>query len=301
MSDPSKLSRRTFLRTTIIGASAGLITACTNQVPATQTTPIPTKTLPILPEMIKVSAGSFHMGSENGAASEQPVHLVQLTRTFMIARTAVTFAEYDHFCEDSRNNKPDDLGWGRDLRPVIHVDWYDAVAYCNWLSEKTNLSACYHGKGKATRCDFDANGYRLPTEAEWEYAAKGAEDDLPYSFAGSDNPDTVAWYADNAQGTTHPVGEKQANSLGLFDMSGNLFEWCWDWYASDYYPVSPSVDPIGPPAPESVNPWDLTHSRRGGSWREQAKDVRVAARSSDIATYIGDNGFRLVRTLPDGK
>jgi sulfatase modifying factor 1 len=208
----------------------------------------------------------------------------------------MTFVEYDRFCEDTARVKPDDRGWGRGDLPVIHVDWYDVVAYCNWLSEEESLAPCYSGVGKNSTCDFSANGYRLPTEAEWEYAARGGRKSQGFTFAGSNNPDEVAWYDANSDDRPHPVGQKQPNELGLYDMSGNLFEWCWDWYGKDYYATSPASDPQGPPAPQTSTPWELTRVRRSGSWREKAESVRIAFRSSDSVSYPGDNGFRLART-----
>jgi sulfatase modifying factor 1 len=236
------------------------------------------------------------MGSPDGRSDEQPVHTVHLTRPFYIGQYAVTFAEYDRFCADTHRGKPDDRGWGRENIPVINVDWYEVVAYCNWLSEKEGLPPCYSGKGKVTRCDFSASGYRLPTEAEWEYAARGGTKSQGYIYAGSDNPDDVAWYSKNSDGQLHPVGQKQPNELGLYDMSGNLFEWCWDWYGEDYYASSLASDPQGPPTPRVKNAWELNRVRRSGSWREEADNIRTTFRSFDYASYVGDNGFRPVRS-----
>jgi formylglycine-generating enzyme required for sulfatase activity len=252
---------------------------------------------PIVPEMALVEAGSFQMGSTDGDADEQPVHTVHITRPFYMAKYAMTFEEYDRFCDDTiGRSRPDDGGRGRGNLPVINVTWYDAVAYCNWLSEKEGLTPCYSGKGKLTKCDFSANGYRLPTEAEWEYAAHGGQNSQGYIYAGSDNPDDVAWYADNSDGQIHPVGQLQPNELGLHDMSGNLFEWCWDWYGEDYYASSPASDPTGPPPPNTGHPWELNRARRSGSWREESDSIRTTCRSFDYASYVGDNGFRLLRT-----
>jgi formylglycine-generating enzyme required for sulfatase activity len=297
-----RLSRREFLKMVGATASAAALGACTPQTPAkVATTATPEATLeeiePIVPEMVLVEAGSFEMGSTDGLSDDQPVHTVRITRPFYVARYAVTFEEYDRFCEDTiGKNKLDDNGWGRGNRPVMHVTWYDAVEYCNWLSEKEGLTPCYSGKGRATECEFSANGYRLPTEAEWEYAARGGQKSQGYTYAGSDNPDDVAWYIGNAGGQTHPVGQKQPNELGLYDMSGNLFEWCWDWYGEDYYASSPPSDPTGPPAPHTAVPWELNRVRRSGSWRESSDSIRTTYRSIDYASYVGDNGFRLVRT-----
>ncbi|HEY84898.1 MAG TPA: formylglycine-generating enzyme family protein [Chloroflexi bacterium] len=149
------------------------------------------------------------------------------------------------FLELNSPGRPDDNGLGRGSRPVFGISSYEAIAFCNWLSEKEGLIPCYTGRKKATRCDFSANGYRLPTEAEWEYAARGGPLSRGCQYAGSDDPDEVAWYDENSGGELHPVGQKKPNELGLYDMSGNMWDWCWDWYDSDYYNSSPEADPGG--------------------------------------------------------
>lgn len=236
------------------------------------------------------------MGSDDGYPNEHPIHQVEISKPFYIGKYAVTFEAYDLFCEDTSLSKPDDRGWGRGSLPVIHVDFNNATAYCNWLSVKEGLAACYSGKAKNMQCDFSANGYRLPTEAEWEYAAGGGQESKGTIYAGSNNPDLIAWFDENADGRPHPVGQKLPNELDLYDMSGNLYEWCWDWYDKNYYVDSPENDPQGPPPPQLTTPWDLTRVRRSGSWRENSDSIRIAFRSYDAINYPGDNGFRVVRT-----
>jgi formylglycine-generating enzyme required for sulfatase activity len=237
------------------------------------------------------------MGAATGNEDEQPVHPVRLTRAFYVGKYEVTFAEYDQFCTETVGVKrPPDNGQGRGTRPVMGVTWPDAVAYCNWLSAKAGLTPCYSGKGRLIQCDFAANGYRLPTEAEWEYAARGGQLSRGYLYAGGNNPDDVAWYNVNAGGQAHPVGQKQPNELGLYDMSGNAWEWCWDLYEANYYATSPASDPTGPtqmPAGQALGPERV---RRSSGSLEDARSLRVTCRSSDAATYAGANGFRLVRT-----
>jgi formylglycine-generating enzyme required for sulfatase activity len=212
-------------------------------------------------EMVFVKGGTFQMGSTNGDGDEKPVHSVTVD-DFYMSKYEVTFAEYDKFCEATGRKKPKDQGWGRGSRPVINVSWHDAAAYCQWA------------------------GGRLPTEAEWEYAARGGNKSNGYTYAGSHNADEVAWYN---SGETHPVGQKKPNELGLYDMSGNVWEWCSDWYDSDYYENSPSSNPKGPSNGSG-------RVRRGGSWYYYAKGCRVANRS-DYDPSFGDLylGFRLAR------
>jgi sulfatase modifying factor 1 len=293
------LSRREFLRLAALAASAAALGACESRTPAPtaaptrQPTPVST---PTFPDMVLVQPGAFQMGSDDGRPDQSPVHTVTLTRAFYIAKYAVTFEEYDKFRAAIQQAKPGDNGFGRGSRPVFHTPWYDAADYCNWLSDRHGLSPCYTGKGRLIRCDFAASGYRLPTEAEWEYAARGGNPSRGTLYAGSDDPNEVAWFADNSGGTTHPVGEKKPNELGIYDMSGNMWEWCWDYYDADYYARSPSTDPTGPAeAPEGSWVGDVERSRRGGMYGENAEAARVAYRSLDSASYTG-GGFRVVRT-----
>ncbi len=319
-----KLSRREFLKIAGVVASSTVLGACAPQTPAgeavegiVETKPVPTA-LPPTPtptvepttapvtvvepdgfEMVLVEAGSFLMGSETGRSVERPVHTVNITKPFYIARYEVTFEQYGEFHAATRSGSPlpYDGGWGHGNRPVTNVTWYDAVAYCNWLSEKVGLAPCYSGAGITTKCDFAASGYRLPTEAEWEYAARGGPRSQGFTHAGSDNADEVGWHLDNTDVQTHPVGQKKANELGLYDMSGNVWEHCWDWYELDYYKSSPADDPKGGTIQA---PYERKRSRRGGSWEDPPEILHVALRSHDWPDFVDIcNGFRLVRMAQD--
>jgi sulfatase modifying factor 1 len=311
------ISRRDFLHLMGVTAAASSLGACSTRAARILTTPteipsIPSRSptamptladtptaqaSPVLPEMVLVEPGQFQMGSREGAENEQPVHTVKISRTYFLGIYPVTRKEYAAYCADIKkcSVKEDLEGW--ENYPVSGIDWYGAVAYCNWLSEQSGLSPCYSGKGKLTKCDFHADGYRLPTEAEWEFAARGGVKSRGYAFAGSDDPDAVGWHAGNSGGASHPAGEKKPNELGIYDMSGNRWEWCWDWYDPDYYAVSPDADPLGPETVvSSVDGYFLQKSRRSSSALEEASTLRVSFRSADGINYAGDNGFRLSRS-----
>ncbi len=319
-----RLTRRDVLKLTGISASALLLGACTGEsetaVEGLRATEIPTSIPPtpspvrptpsqtlIQPtatpaatavprEMVLVEAGSFMMGSEDGYPDERPVHLVNITRPFYIGAYIVTWAQYDAYCV--RTGKPllDDYGWGRGNRPAMGTTWLDAVDYCKWLSEREGLQDCFSGIYKDTECDFMANGYRLPTEAEWEYAARGGNRSEGYMYAGSDDPLEVAWHEPNSGGMTHPVGLLKPNELGIYGMSGNGSDWCWDWYADDYYSWSPRDDPTGLPRSEiSGDQFEQVKSKRGGFYNFRAEFIRSTFRTADGFNYPG-GCIRLVRT-----
>ncbi|MBQ3713351.1 MAG: SUMF1/EgtB/PvdO family nonheme iron enzyme [Spirochaetia bacterium] len=144
----------------------------------------------------------------------------------MMLRTEVTQALYETIMGSNPSyNVGDNL-------PVEEVSWYDALEFCNALSRKLGLSEVYTINGKKITKNTSANGFRLPTVEEWEYAARGGK---KYTYSGSNNLDEVAWYSDNSGGKTHPVAQKKPNSYKLYDMSGNVWEWCEDWYAGDQF------------------------------------------------------------------
>jgi len=228
---------------------------------------------------------------------ENPTHKVVLTYDFSLGKHQVTFDEYDTFCNATGRSKPEDEGWGRGQRPVINVSWNDAIAYCNWLSEKGKLPKAYDDKGnlldKDGRITTDPSkvvGYRLPTEAEWEYAARGGNKSKGYKYAGSDNVNDVAWYTSNSGGKTQEVGKKAPNELGLYGMSGNVWEFCSNWFGS--YSSSAQTNPYN-----STAGW--LRVPRGGGWNNDAALTRVACRGfiDPTLTYV-NIGFRIARTVP---
>lgn len=237
-------------------------------------------------QMVQVEGGKFKMGDTfgDGNFNEKPAHDVTLT-SFLISMYEVTQKQW---IETMGTNSS--KFWGENL-PVESVSWTDAIQFCNSRSELEGLKPCYTISGNSITCDFSANGYRLPTEAEWEYAARGGKNSGNYKYSGSIDPKDVAWFYNNSNNITHPVGTKKANEVGIYDMSGNVWEFCWDYYSDTYYSVSPLIDPLGPSQGES-------RSLRGGSWTDDMVFNKVYYRSYYGQRQRGTNvGFRIVRRI----
>ncbi len=243
-------------------------------------------------DMVHVKGGTFSMGSNNGKQDEQPVHQV-LLNGFYISKYEITQNDYSKILGENPSEQK-----GRFL-PVTNVSWYDAVIFCNKLSETEGLEKIYKiYNPNPTYIDvyvnWNANGYRLPTEAEWEYAARGGNSSKGYAYSGSDDPFLVAWFETNSPGHGQEVGEKQPNELGIYDMSGNVFEWCHDWYGKNIYKAYSLFlverNPKGPGiARQKV--------KRGGSFQNSRKDCRSSSRySNSPKTKNSSTGFRVVRS-----
>ena len=269
-------------------------------------------------DMVKIKAGSFVMAgcevvgcpkddpftaadeSKNCVSnqddckgrSDEVAHKVTLTNDFYLSKTEVTQKQYylvmgnnPAYCQT------EELGYRSENNPVERVSWFDAIKFANALSIKEGLPKCYRDNGEVSGGSniYACKGYRLPTEAEWEYAARGGTKGARYGKL-----DDIAWYDKNSGNKTHPVGKKTPNAFGLYDMLGNAWEWCHDWYGD--YPNGPQADPTGPRAGQY-------RVRRGGSYCcSRAGDVRAAFRdrfdpSEGYGIIAQDScGFRLARS-----
>jgi len=270
-------------------------------------------------DMVAIEGGSFMMGS-NEEEYEKPIHVVTVS-DFYLEKTPVTVGQFKSFVESTGYRTTAEMTWGSkiiiykedfdcdflwgedvnwqcgaggDIRnekefdyPVIHISWDDAIAYCNWLNEESNRL------------------YRLPTEAEWEFAAGGGLESRE-KFAGTNNKRMVenySWTSQNSRFMINPVARLRPNKLGLYDMSGNINEWCNDWYALDYYSNSPSINPQGP---ENAFVCDWRNNKieqsgakviRGGAYNFRNEDCRVSKRyHEEFENTSWDIGFRIALT-----
>ena len=249
-----------------------------------------------MPDMVHVEGGTFMMGNNSGSSDEQPAHKVSVN-DFYIGRLEVTYAEFRRFIVATGyitdSEQPDSLRmknglphravnngtWNKNangsiipladsLKPVGNISWNDAVAYLNWLSKMT---------GKA---------FRLPTEAEWEFAAKGGTKSKGYKYIGGNDLNQVAWYLGNSDRRVHTGGQKLPNELDIYDMSGNVREWCSDWYSEFYYRVSPESNPTGPVSGSN-------RAMRGGSWGSDGARMIASYRNKEFPySAVRDYGFR---------
>ncbi|NLO11020.1 MAG: formylglycine-generating enzyme family protein [Candidatus Cloacimonetes bacterium] len=240
---------------------------------------------------VYVAGGTFHNGTSNVTVSSLYMGKYELTQ----AEYAAVMGTNPSFLAGNPNH------------PVEQVSWFNAIEYCNRRSIMESLTPCYSYDTYDSNpdnwpsgwnsndenhtnisCDWTANGYRLPTEMEWMFAAKGGNQSQGYTYSGSNNIGDVAWYSNNSGSTTHAVGTKAPNELGIYDMTGNVWEWCWDIY--DYYPGEDQTDPHG----ASSGSFRMS---RGGSWSDYAYVCVISDRSMNNATdeYV-NLGFRLCRT-----
>jgi hypothetical protein len=214
------------------------------------------------------------MGSDTGQDVEKPVHRVWVDG-FAMARTQVTNEEYGRFLQATHHGAPplwNDPNFNHAQQPVVAISWFDAVAYCEWLSSMT------------------AEVYRLPTEAEWERAARGGLDGNLFPW-GNEPPQSRPGYSNRWKIGPEPVGQSEPNAYGVHEMCENVHEWCSDWFAADYYAISPDRNPRGPEKGDRK-------ASRGGSWRHHIKISRCSTRSSiPPAFHYADYGFRVVREL----
>jgi formylglycine-generating enzyme len=228
----------------------------------------------LAPALVRIPEGWYLMGCATGQDNEKPVHRVWVDE-FLLAVRQVTNADYARFVRDSGSASPPfwiDAGFNHPAQPVVGVSWHEAVRYCEWLRLRTG------------------GGFRLPTEAEWERAARGGRAEKLYPW-GDAPPQSLPGYALRWQTGPEPVGRGEANGYDLHNMCDNVHEWCSDWYHGGYYAVSSERNPQGPDTGDR-------RASRGGSWRHHIKAARCAARSSIPPEFqYADYGFRVACDL----
>jgi formylglycine-generating enzyme required for sulfatase activity len=246
---------------------------------------------------VLINGGTFTMGSpadEPGRQDDEVQHQVTVG-SFYMGKYEVTQKEWYEVMGTTIRRQWDMVykNWSiygeGDNYPMYYVSWFDAIEYCNKQSQKEGLTPAYtisdSGDDRTATWNRSTKGYRLPTEAEWEYACR-ARTTTAYN-TGANISDNTGWYEDNSGDTTHPVGQKPANAWGLHDMHGNVYEWCWDWY--DDYPSGAQTNPAGASSGSE-------RVIRGGSWGSTAPYVRSASRFDDTPpSQYGGVGFRVVR------
>ncbi|MFC1462532.1 SUMF1/EgtB/PvdO family nonheme iron enzyme [Verrucomicrobiota bacterium] len=266
--------------------------------------------------MVFIKGGTFPMGSDKGEADEKPVHKVTIS-DFWMGKHEVTVGEFRQFVEEtdykttaehrgsayawdgSKNHKVEGVNWRSpgfkqtDGHPVVFVSWLDAARYCDWLRRKSGkrpiYGAYYGDAGDSSPIDGRVQGYRLPTEAEWEYACRAGTTTKYYTGDAGASLNRAGWYQENSGGKTHPVGQKEPNMYGLYDMHGNVWEWCQDWYGA--YAGNTVVDPMG-------SRTGVHGVLRGGCWSLRADDARCANREHNaLINSYSSLGFRIVLTL----
>ena len=236
------------------------------------------------PQMLFIHGGTFKMGSNNGYSDEKPIHTVELDN-FYISKYEITVLQYKEYCKSTGvafpgkpqkswyvdHESAQNWVW-KDKHPIVNISWYDAIGYCNWFSDATGET------------------YTLPTEAQWEYAARGGNKSKNYKFAGSNDINQVAWYDETSgEVSTKPVGKLKPNELGIYDMSGNAMEWCLDGYG--VYHKKKEKNPIGKEA-------SSYKTIRGGSWYYVADFCKITQRDSPKPTTKKfDYGFRIVKII----
>jgi formylglycine-generating enzyme required for sulfatase activity len=268
------------------------------------------KQKPIKPEMVYIKGGTFQMGS-NEDDSSKPVHTVTVDN-FYIGKYEVTNKEYCEFLNSAGNQEEGERTWirgisgheyvgiiqkgdkfivkrGYEYNPVVNITWYGAVAYCNWLSDREGLVKCYGEKDNRGEGDIKKKGYRLPTEAEWEYACRAGT--TTEYYWGNEIDGSYCWYGDNRDrgGCHHKVGLLLPNGYNLYDMSGNVSEWCNDWYDRNYYSQSPSNNPVGPSSGSS-------RVIRGGKYSDTEKCKSASRHQFEPDQCLYYFGFRSART-----
>jgi formylglycine-generating enzyme required for sulfatase activity len=236
-------------------------------------------------DMVSVAAGEFIMGSADGDIDAKPPHQVKVNG-FLMDEHEVTQEVYEKVIgtNPSRRKNP--------KNPVEQVTWTAAAKFCNARSLQEGLKPCYDTNTWA--CDFSANGYRLPSEAEWEYAYRAGTSTQFYFSGSPQDLKSFAWFESNSQTKTHPVGQRRPNAWGLYDMAGNVWEWCNDFYGVKYYRESPTDNPRGPQQGEK-------RVLRGGAWSTSADSCTAFVRNcdeaglTDVCLTMDSNGFRCVR------